>query len=88
MLLNHSGIKFEPAQWTTDNSGALENGILRVKGQVIKPFLGSDKLHDIQNINRVVRASVPKALQKIITSEIYQMINGAVPYVCESIYQN
>ena len=87
MLLEHSGVKFEPKQWTTDNSGALENGIIRAKGISIKPFLASDKLHDIQNINRVVKSSVPLKLQGKLKEEIFKMINGNVPAISENIYQ-
>ena len=79
LLLEHSGCKFEPRQWTSDNSGALENGILRAKGSEIKPFLGSDKLHDINNINRVVLKSVPRQKQAKVKKQIHEMINGAVP---------
>ena len=87
LLLEHSGCKFEPRQWTSDNSGALENGILRAKGSEIKPFLGSDKLHDINNINRVVLKSVPRQKQAKVKKQIHEMINGAVPSVCEDLFK-
>ena len=86
MLQSHSNTKFEPKQWTTDNSGALENGIIRAKGIQNKPFLASDKLHDHNNINRVVN-TLPKNLQLKIKEEIFKMINGTVPQVCENIYE-
>ena len=69
LLLEHSGCKFEPRQWTSDNSGALENGILRAKGSEIKPFLGSDKLHDINNINRVVLSLFPDRSRRRLKSK-------------------
>ena len=86
MMLEHSGKKFEPLQWTTDNSGALERGIIRAKGAQAKSFLASDKLHDHNNIQRVLR-TVPKHLQDKLKTEIFKMINGAVPQVSENIYQ-
>ena len=86
ILIDHSNTKFNPLQWTTDNSGALENGIIRAKGTQDKPFLASDKLHDMDNINRVIK-TVPSKAQFKVKDEILKMMNGAVPSVSENIYQ-
>ena len=86
MMIKQSGTKFEPLQWTTDNSGALENGIIRAKGEQAKPFLASDKLHDHNNIDRVLR-TVPKDLQQKLRKEIFKMINSSVPSISENIYE-
>ena len=45
LLLEHSGCKFEPRQWTSDNSGALENGILRAKGTAVYSRQNSLNFH-------------------------------------------
>ena len=86
IMEHHSGIKFDPLQWTTDNSGALENGIIDAKGEQAKPFLASDKLHDHNNIDRAVKTA-PLGLQYKLKKEIFKMINGAVPSVSENIYE-
>ena len=83
ILIDHSNTKFNPLQWTTDNSGALENGIIRAKGTQDTPFLASDKLHDIDNINRVIK-TVPSKAQFKVKDEILKMMNGAVPSVSET----
>ena len=86
MLLEHFGTEFKPKNWTLDNSGALENGIIRAKGTESKLDIRSDKLHDHNNIQRVIR-KVPLPLQNNIKNQIYKMINGTVPNVSENIYE-
>ena len=81
------GFHFNPQQWTSDNSGAIENGIIRVKGEEVKSVLGSDKLHDENNINRVVK-TLPCEEQPAIRQEIRAMINGLSSAVSENIYQS
>ena len=85
MLIEHSNTSFDPMNWTSDNSGAIENGIIKAKGAQSKPFLASDKLHDHNNIQRVIR-TVPAPLQSKIKTEIFKMINGVVPSISENIY--
>ena len=80
------GIDFEPSQWTSDNSGAIENGIIRVKGPLVKARLGSDKLHDENNLKRVLR-TLPTTMQDSVEREIRLMVNGISPEVSENIFQ-
>ena len=81
------GINFEPKYYTSDNSGAIENGIIRVKGEDVKARLGSDKLHDENNITRVLK-TIPTKLQEMYRKEIKLMINGLSPEVSEKIFEN
>ena len=75
-----------PKQWTSDNSGAIENGIIRVKGESVKAVLGSDKLHDENNILRVLN-TIPTEQQKSFRSQLKVMINGLSAEVSENIYE-
>ena len=74
MMQRKFNIDFEPSNWTSDNSGAIENGIIRVKGPFVKAKLGSDKLHDGNNLKRVLR-SLPLTIQASVEREIRLMIN-------------
>ena len=80
------GIDFNPKQWTSDNSGAIENGIIRVKGESVKAVLGSDKLHDENNIIRVLN-TIPTEQQQSFRSQMKVMINGLSAEVSENIYE-
>ena len=86
-MIDKFGSTFNPQQWTSDNSGAIENGIIRVKGEQVKSVLGSDKLHDENNISRVLK-TLPCKEQPAIREEIKAMINGLSSAVSEKIYQS
>lgn len=86
ILQKRHGIEFEPCYWTSDNSGAIENGILAVKGITMKSRLGSDKLHDENNLKRVIQ-SLPPAMQGTIEKEVRLMVNSICPEVSENIYE-
>ena len=75
ILQKRHGIEFEPCYWTSDNSGAIENGILAVKGITMKSRLGSDKLHDENNLKRVIQ-SLPPAMQGTIEKKVRLMVNS------------
>ena len=55
ILQSRHGVEFGPCFWTSDNSGSIENGILAVRGITMKSRLGSDKLHDENNLKRGVK---------------------------------
>ena len=86
MMQRRYGIDFEPCYWTSDNSGAIENGILRVKGETMKCRLGSDKLHDENNLKRVI-LTLPSKIQESIESELRLMVNSICPEVSEKIFE-
>ena len=85
ILQSRHGVEFEPCFWTSDNSGSIENGILAVRGITMKSRLGSDKLHDENNLKRVIK-SLPQMMQDSIEKEIRLMVNGICPEVSENIY--
>ena len=80
------GISFNPKQWTSDSSGAIENGIIRVRGESVKAVLGSDKLHDENNLKRVLK-TIPPEQQDSFKKEVKTMVNGLSSVVSENIYK-
>ena len=80
------GIDFNPKQWTSDSSGAIENGIIRVRGESVKAVLGSDKLHDENNLKRVLK-TIPTEQQDSFKKEVKTMVNGLSSVVSENIYK-